>query len=79
MSIGSLINKGKEAVIHIEKANEVIRGMYPLINQVFMQNEFPEVELVNREEDLGIEGLRKSKLSYNPVEVLEKYTFFQKE
>lgn len=78
-SIGTLINKGKEAVIHVEKANEIIRGMYPLINTVFLNNEFPEVEWVNREEDLGIEGLRKAKLSYNPIEVLEKYTFFEKE
>lgn len=78
-SIGSLVNKGKEAIIHVEKANEDIRGMYPLINQVFLNKEFPEVEWVNREEDLGIEGLRKAKLSYNPIEVLEKYTFFDKE
>lgn len=77
-SIGSLINKGKEAVIHVEKANDNIRGMYPLINQIFLINEFPEVELVNREEDLGIEGLRKAKLSYHPIELLEKYTFFEK-
>lgn len=78
-SIGSLINKGKEAIIHVEKANENIRGMYPLINTVFLNNEFPTVEWVNREEDLGIEGLRKAKLSYNPIEVLEKVTFFEKE
>lgn len=78
-SIGSLINNSKEAVIHVEKANDGIRGMYPLINQTFLINEFPEVELVNREEDLGIEGLRKSKLSYHPLEILEKYTFFEKQ
>ncbi len=78
-SVGSVINKGREAVIHVEKANESIRGMYPLINTVFLKEEFPEVEWVNREEDLGLEGLRKAKLSYNPIEVLEKYTFFEKE
>ncbi|EPZ55659.1 hypothetical protein H477_3018 [[Clostridium] sordellii ATCC 9714] len=62
------------AVIHIEKANPEIRGLYPYINQQFLVNEFPDVELVNREEDLGLEGLRKAKLSYHPCKFVEKYT-----
>lgn len=77
-TLGSLINQGREAVIHIEKANDNIRGLYPFINQKFLQESFPKVELVNREEDLGIEGLRKAKLSYYPVEVLEKYNIIEK-
>ncbi len=78
ISIGSLTNNGKVAVIHVEKANENIRGMYQVINQQFLLNEFPNVEIVNREEDLGIEGLRKSKLSYNPIEILEKYSIIDR-
>lgn len=78
LSIGTLVNNGKEAVIHVEKANDSIRGMYPLINQLFLQNEFPNVEIVNREEDLGIEGLRKSKLSYEPIQILEKYSIVER-
>lgn len=78
LSMGSLINNGKEAVIHVEKANADMRGMYPLINQQFLLNEFPDVEIVNREEDLGIEGLRKAKLSYNPIKLLEKYNIIEK-
>ena len=62
------------ALIHIEKANPSIRGLYPFINQQFLVNEFSDVEFVNREEDLGIEGLRKAKLSYHPVRFVEKYT-----
>ncbi|PKM93476.1 MAG: hypothetical protein CVU84_15960 [Firmicutes bacterium HGW-Firmicutes-1] len=79
ISIGTLTNNGKEAVIHVEKANDEIRGMYPLINQLFLINEFPNVEIVNREEDLGIEGLRKSKLSYEPIKILKKYSIVEKE
>lgn len=78
LSIGSLINSGKEAVIHVEKANDNIRGLYPFINQQFLINEFPNVEIVNREEDMGIQGLRKAKKSYKPIKLLEKYTIFEK-
>ncbi|SCH36726.1 Uncharacterized conserved protein [uncultured Clostridium sp.] len=72
-TIGELINPNM-ALIHIEKANPDIRGLYPFINQRFLVNEFSDVEFVNREEDLGIPGLRKAKLSYHPVRFVEKYT-----
>lgn len=72
-TIGELLNKNM-ALIHIEKANPDIRGLYPYINQQFILNEFSDVEFVNREEDLGIEGLRKAKLSYHPLRFVEKYT-----
>lgn len=67
------------ALIHIEKANADIRGLYPFINKEFLAQEFPDVELVNREEDMGIEGLRKAKLSYHPVKFVEKYTVREKD
>ena len=72
-TMGELINSNM-ALIHIEKANPNIRGLYPYINQQFILNEFENVEFVNREEDLGIPGLRKAKLSYHPVKFVEKYT-----
>lgn len=72
-TIGELLNHNM-ALIHIEKANPDIRGLYPFINQQFLVNEFSEVEFVNREEDLGIPGLRKAKLSYHPIRFVEKYT-----
>jgi hypothetical protein len=72
-TIGELLNPNM-ALIHIEKANPNIRGLYPYINQQFLVNEFENVEFVNREEDLGIEGLRKAKLSYHPCRFVEKYT-----
>ncbi|MBU5336469.1 DUF2156 domain-containing protein [Intestinibacter bartlettii] len=72
-TMGELLNDNM-ALIHIEKANPEIRGLYPYINQQFLVHEFPEVEFVNREEDMGIEGLRKAKLSYHPCKLVEKYT-----
>ena len=72
-TMGEYLNHNM-ALIHIEKANPNIRGLYPYINQQFLVNEFSDVEFVNREEDLGIEGLRKAKLSYHPVKFVEKYT-----
>lgn len=72
-TMGEYINPNM-ALIHIEKANPVIRGLYPFINQQFLVHEFSDAEFVNREEDLGIEGLRKAKLSYHPVRFVEKYT-----
>ena len=62
------------ALIHIEKANPDIRGLYTAINKLFLENEFPSVEFVNREDDLGIEGLRKAKLSYKPLKLVDKYS-----
>lgn len=76
-TIGELLNKNM-AVIHIEKANANIRGLYPFINKEFLVNEFSDVEFVNREEDMGIEGLRKAKLSYHPIRFVEKYTIREK-
>ena len=71
-TLGEMLNKNT-AVIHVEKADHEVRGLYPAINQLFLNNNFPEATLVNREEDTGDEGLRKAKLSYYPEELLTKY------
>lgn len=72
-TIGSYNPLEQMAVIHIEKANPKIRGLYQFINQQFLIEEFPEAVLINREDDLGLEGLRKAKLSYNPIDYARKY------
>ena len=76
-TIGSLNARENMAVIHIEKANPDIRGLYQYINREFLIHEFPDVKLVNREDDLGLEGLRKAKMSYNPVGFERKYLIEQ--
>ena len=60
-------------VIHIEKADPDIPGLYPLINQQFCKNMRDDAIYINREQDLGIDGLRKAKLSYYPDHFVEKY------
>ena len=59
-------------VVHIEKAFPDIEGAYPMINQQFVLHECMDYTYVNREEDTGAEGLRKAKLSYRPVFMVEK-------
>ena len=60
-------------VVQIEKADHNIAGAYQMINQQFVKRNCTEVLYVNREEDLGIEGLRKAKRSYHPAFMAKKY------
>ena len=61
------------AVIHVEKADPNIRGIYVAINQNFVENEWSDMIYINREEDMGIEGLRQAKESYRPIKMIEKF------
>lgn len=71
-TVGEMLNSNT-AVIHIEKANSKVNGLYTITNQQFCENEWNNVEFINREQDLGIEGIRKAKLSYHPVRMVNKY------
>lgn len=66
-------------VVHMEKAFSDIQGAYPAINREFVANMCQSYKYVNREEDLGVEGLRKAKLSYRPAILLEKFAIKIKE
>ena len=62
--------------IHFEKAREDADGAYPAINCEFaryLRLKYPDVKFLNREDDMGLEGLRKAKLSYYPDHMVEKY------
>lgn len=61
------------AIIHIEKGNSSMRGIYTFTNKTFIENYFSDVLYINREQDLGIEGLKKAKRSYHPIKMGEKY------
>jgi hypothetical protein len=72
-SLGEPLNHDT-AVIHIEKANPDILGLYAAINQLFCLNAWSKVTYINREQDMGVEGLRKAKDSYYPHHMVKKYT-----
>ena len=62
--------------VHFEKARDDIDGAYAAVNREFaryLRQQHPELEFLNREDDLGLEGLRKAKLSYCPHHMVEKY------
>ena len=73
-AMGSRLNKDTFD-IHFEKALDPNDGTYAAINQGFaayLREKYPEILWLNREEDMGLEGLRKAKLSYNPHHMVEK-------
>lgn len=62
--------------IHFEKAREDVDGSYPVINCEFaryLRLKYPDIQFLDREEDMGLEGLRKAKLSYNPHHMVQKH------
>jgi hypothetical protein len=71
-SCGERLNE-RTAVIHLEKADPELRGLYAVINREFTQQAWAGTTFINREQDLGEAGLRKAKLSYHPHHLVEKF------
>ena len=75
MSAGSMLNQDTFDV-HFEKALDDVDGAYPAINQAFsahLLGKYPHLRWLNREDDLGLPGLRKAKLSYYPDHLVVKF------
>jgi len=72
-TIGEVVRDGREAIVHFEKGNIDYMGIYSAINNLFVKQCLEGVTYINRQEDVGIEGLRKSKLSYHPEAMAEKW------
>lgn len=75
MTMGSLLSEDTFD-IHFEKAREDVDGAYTAINQAFaayLAEKYPRLRYLNREDDLGIPGLRKAKLSYHPDHLIVKF------
>ncbi len=75
-SLGEELNRGKSFVIHFEKASSEYKGLWQFVNQAFASILPDQYETINREQDLGSEGMRKAKLSYKPVGFVKKYKAF---
>jgi hypothetical protein len=71
-ALGEMLNQNT-AVVHIEKANPQIPQAFVVINQQFAEHEFSQVPFINREQDLGDDGLRRAKESYHPLRLVEKF------
>lgn len=71
-TVGEKANKDL-GIIHIEKGDSDYKGVYAFINKAFAEKYLSEVTFINREEDLGLPGLRKAKVSYQPFKLEKKY------
>jgi len=72
--LGESICRGKMFAIHFEKAIDEYRGIYQFMNQAFAESLPRFFTLINREQDLGNEGLRQAKMTYRPCGFVQKYT-----
>jgi hypothetical protein len=71
--LGESLAKGRMFAIHFEKAIDDYKGIYQFINQAFAQTLPTHIRQINREQDLGDDGLRQAKMTYRPSGFVRKY------
>lgn len=76
LSLGEKLN-ATTLVVHIEKAMTALVGVYQAINMFFAQSVSGQFLFINREQDLGLPGLRQAKTSYQPHHLVKKYTLLK--
>ncbi|MHA1509106.1 MAG: DUF2156 domain-containing protein [Promethearchaeota archaeon] len=76
-TFGEMLNTDT-MVIHVEKAHMEYEGAYQAISNLFLKNNFKDVLYVNREQDLGVPGLRRAKESYKPLRMEKKSIIYRK-
>ena len=72
-ALGEIINNNTTFCVHFEKALIEYKGVYQKMNQVTAECLDVSIRYINREQDLGLEGLRKAKLSYKPLCFIQKF------
>jgi len=72
--LGESLARGKMFVTHFEKAIDEYRGIYQYINKAFAESLPNFFMFINREQDLGNEGMRQAKMTYRPCDFVKKYT-----
>lgn len=72
-TVGEPLQRGRSFVVHFEKAIDHYRGIYQFINKAFATILPRHYKWINREQDLGDEGLRQSKMTYRPTGFVKKY------
>ena len=75
-TFGEMLNQDT-LVVHVEKAHMDYEGGYQAINNLFLKNSFKNATYVNREQDLGVLGLRRAKESYKPIRMIEKSIIYR--
>ncbi len=78
-ALGEPLAKGRMFAVHFEKALEGYKGIYQFVNQAFAQGLPSHIKMINREQDLGDEGLRQAKMTYRPVGFVKKYKATRKQ
>jgi len=72
LTVGERLNRNT-GIVHFEKANPAIRGLYQFVNQQFCERSLKDFEFVNREQDVGEPGLRRAKEGYHQHHFVEKH------